>query len=345
MSYSSNELSVLTYVVNFYESNNFKFIAPLIRAEFENIRSESAYCSRLYKLKKEFELLQNQNEVYKKLNICNPLLKAILKPEQYETKENQELTPEITVEIDVKSEFNLDLIKAEHESFKLDMKNKFKKWKIDISKKDKELYKLKNELKKTIVDLKLTNDKLNILKTKVEKNLEEEEEKRSEITDEELEIEKIAQREVDKIWEDVMREPLGPLPEAEVKLDDELLKHINQLEDEMLPRTTSVWKENQRQNPPLHYYVVESETEEHLKYKVKFDEKNNTYFCDCPSWKYQRFHPKHRSCKHIIAIRGKDAEKQRVLENGGIWYDKKTRFKKDKTTKNTTKKTNTKKLI
>lgn len=38
-------------------------------------------------------------------------------------------------------------------------------------------------------------------------------------------------------------------------------------------------------------------------------------YCSCPAWKYQRINPLVRTCKHCIALLGKDNEEARVNAN------------------------------
>ena len=70
------------------------------------------------------------------------------------------------------------------------------------------------------------------------------------------------------------------------------------------------------------YFNVISDSEDDTKYEVRYSKtkpSENSYYCSCPAWKYQVLHPKLRTCKHIKAIRGEEAEKQRIIQNGGEW--------------------------
>ena len=124
-------------------------------------------------------------------------------------------------------------------------------------------------------------------------------------------------------------------------VDQELTIYLNKVEQETKVRTMEEWEQNQTTNPPLQHYNIKSTTDSNKQYKIKFSKKFNSYYCECPSWIYQNHNHKGRTCKHILAIRGEEAEKQRIQENGEPWFEKNQRYKKPKkkTEKNTKKKT------
>jgi len=390
MSYSQRELDVLTYVGYHFESKDYKLIAPLIRREFNNIRSETAYVSRIYKLVKEgntwdstvnpfvrYPFLITFNSLKINTPLLQSVLKSVLKPTnknaqktQTETTEKKEIQTVLTEEFivfsnEIKREEpeetkeetheketqtedkeNLMLI-SEYQHYRLEVVNKFKNMKQKINKKNKKITELEMDLAINKKDAEIVSDKLKLLTDKIKtltsgirnvKNRIEEEEKRE---SEEIPYYNAANFDTEEMNiftqakdEDNIRIDFGDsdmeVENKEVKLDENLLKYMETLENETVPRTIGEWKKNQIKTYPLHHFIVKSEQDENKQYKIIYIEKNNSFFCECLAWKFQNLNPKHRTCKHIKAVRGEEIEQIRIEYNGGIWFTKKTRVLRKK---------------
>ena len=94
------------------------------------------------------------------------------------------------------------------------------------------------------------------------------------------------------------------------------------IDKEIIPKTTSEWKQTQTTKPPLLHYTVKSESSEYITYNIEFFKEHNCYTCECLSFKYQMIPHKIRTCKHIISVRGIDNEQNRIVDNGGVWRDR-----------------------
>lgn len=86
-------------------------------------------------------------------------------------------------------------------------------------------------------------------------------------------------------------------------------------------KTIEQWKNNQTTDPPCPCYYVLSETRPNYFYFVI--NHGNGYICTCPAWKHCLYNKNQnidqRTCKHIIAIRGESAERDRICANKGVW--------------------------
>ena len=279
MSYTIQENLVISYIASFFEKSDFKFLAPLVRDEFNNKRSVQAYISRIYKVANENPALIEKHNVFNILNIKNSLLYSCLKPNDEEKETEQQ----------------------------------------------NEIQSLKNELKSL-------KDDIIFLKTSLQNF---KKEKKEEKKEEDEDVYKI----VDDIFQKAMQEELPIQPDVKAVLDDSLLKYLDDVDKETIPKTIEEWKEQQTQEKPKQYYCVKSASKDKIGwsgfpiYKVKYSERDNSYYCECPAWKYQHLHPKHRTCKHILAIRGEEAEKARIESNDGIYLTQSERYKKVKKVK------------
>ena len=119
--YLEDEIMIMKYIVSFYDSGEFKFFAMLLRKEFNNLRTEGAYCSRMYQIKKSNDLLSNQKVEYNKLNISYFLLNLALRPVT-ESKSIEIQTEK--VEEEMKSDINMELLMKQKETF-----NRYRKFK------------------------------------------------------------------------------------------------------------------------------------------------------------------------------------------------------------------------
>lgn len=135
MNYSRHENNTLLYVASFLNTSDFKIIAPLIRKEYENIRSVKAYITRLYFIKNKFEPMINRNKEFMELNLEYDLLKSALKP------------------IEFKKNININLVKAEFEHYKIEVNKKFSQYKKTIEE-QKKIIELQNEKQKPILKIK-----------------------------------------------------------------------------------------------------------------------------------------------------------------------------------------------
>ena len=92
------------------------------------------------------------------------------------------------------------------------------------------------------------------------------------------------------------------------------------------PLTTTDWLKNQTDKPPTDCYKVHSETIKGTVYTITYIRHTDAYICDCKAWSlcFYNINQKHccRTCKHIIAIRGYNNEKNRIVANDGQWLYK-----------------------
>ena len=90
--------------------------------------------------------------------------------------------------------------------------------------------------------------------------------------------------------------------------------------------STTDWLQNQTVQPPTDCYKVHSETTKGTVYTITYVRHTNAYICDCKAWSLCFYNinqkPCCRTCKHIIAIRGYNNEKARILTNKGEWLYK-----------------------
>lgn len=76
--YTVKELNVLEYIVDNFNTSDYKFLSVLLKDEFNNTRTEKAYLSRLYKIYNGY--ISNKIINYSDLNIKNKFLKKFLEP-------------------------------------------------------------------------------------------------------------------------------------------------------------------------------------------------------------------------------------------------------------------------
>lgn len=193
--YSYIENDLLLYIVSFYDTKDYKFLAPLLKQEFGNIRSENAYISRLYKLHKMIHIYKNRNQVeeYSKLQISNVLLNKILKPDDSDIN------------------YKMNLIKAEYASYKLDVNERFNKIKHELSLAKYEL----EQKNKRIEELE------ELLENKVDVDIELPDEQEMTILDDDDEIENTAQSIANTAWFNAMSTPIEN-KDYTVTIDDNL---------------------------------------------------------------------------------------------------------------------------
>jgi hypothetical protein len=331
MSYSTKESLVIKYIANYFNTNDFKILAPLVRNEFGNHRSEQAYISRMYNVLKNItndNQNQNQIELFNILDIKSKFLYKLLQPEP---KFEVEITDIISINNEEKEEIDYNFYQVEYQTYQLELRHQFRKLRKIIDDTNKDIVKLKKSLDKEHQKYNDLKEKLN--KEKVSLSIQTEEiivrknEKEvdcdGDIFMEERDPDMIARKIVDNIVDNVFQESTE-IEETQISpLDAELFKYLDQLETEIVPRTIEEWKQNQIQTRPLHNFVVKSETQEGLKYNVNYSGEKNSYYCECHYWNYQKVEPELRTCKHILAIRGEEAERTRIQNNNRVFGTKK----------------------
>lgn len=283
MSYSRHELNTLSYVVSFFDSSEYKFIAPLIRKEYGNVRSVNAYVSRMYVLRSNPALMVNQTEEYKELHLSYSLLKAALKPEvEVEIVQDKSIqTEEEEEEKEDEEKYNINLVKAEFHHYKMDVKNNFLRMKKIIQEQQDKIDELNVELTKKI-HLEVSNNIGDVDVEMVDRSEQEEEEEKK--------------------------------PEEEKK-NKRTLSEMRESDSLIPKRTTSEWRKHQLKEHPKNSVTVFSDTDEEIEYSVRYDKKQNGYYCDCLAWRYQHIASNFRTCKHIRSVRGEVAESQRINSN------------------------------
>ena len=90
----------------------------------------------------------------------------------------------------------------------------------------------------------------------------------------------------------------------------------------MIPKTITEWEKKRTIHPPTHFYSVISDRDNSKSYKVTYSSSSNAYQCECKAWDNINQEQNQRTCKHIIAIRGENEEKQRITKNKGKWLYK-----------------------
>ena len=166
-SYSEKEINVLEYIVDNINTSDYKFMSSLLKIEFNNIRSETAYLSRLYKI--NGGEISNKIINYYKLEIKHPLLKKLLEPEIYSKEESSDcweynginLIQEDNInEINIKStqtistgiqtdpikNYNMKLNRSEYEGYKLQIRIQRNQLLRKVGKRDMEIHYLKNKI-------------------------------------------------------------------------------------------------------------------------------------------------------------------------------------------------------
>lgn len=271
MSYTNQEVEILSYVVSFFDSNNFKLLAPLIRKEFGNVRTASAYVSRMYMLKGivlSLPLSLDQVEEYNKLTFTFNILKNVLKPEE-EEEEKEETT---------------SLVQAEFYHYKITAKRDFLNLKKQLQKEKEKVKELERKLEEHVEKTvsissspfpympKLERHNAEFINIEDVINLKEEEEEKMEV------------------------------PVEVPVFSESLIKYFDQLEEDMKPRTIEEWGKYKLQTKPTHHVYVKSEADKDKKYMVRYIGNTNSYHCECLAWKYQKVDPVLRTCKHINAV-------------------------------------------
>lgn len=94
-----------------------------------------------------------------------------------------------------------------------------------------------------------------------------------------------------------------------------ILNNISICEDDYSIKTTDEWiKLCGYDLKPGESVMVKGKKDE--IYKVTRSKKiPESVYCSCPAWKYQRLNPVIRTCKHCVAVCGKEAEELRVKNN------------------------------
>ena len=89
----------------------------------------------------------------------------------------------------------------------------------------------------------------------------------------------------------------------------------------MIPKTITEWEKHRTSKPPKHFYSVVSDRDNSKSYKIIYSPSSNAYKCECKAWECCWYNinqeQNQRTCKHIIAIRGENVEKQRITQNKG----------------------------
>ena len=102
----------------------------------------------------------------------------------------------------------------------------------------------------------------------------------------------------------------------------------------MIPKTITEWEKQRTSEPPKHFYCVISDSNKNISYKITYSSSSNAYQCECKAWECCWYNinqeQNQRTCKHILAIRGENEEKQRITKNNGKWLYKRAKKKPEK---------------
>ena len=102
----------------------------------------------------------------------------------------------------------------------------------------------------------------------------------------------------------------------------------------MIPKTITQWEKQRTVDPPKHFYRVISDSDNSKSYKVTYSSSSNAYQCECKAWECCWYNinqeQNQRTCKHIIAIRCENEEKQRITQNKGKGLYKPAKLKHKK---------------
>ncbi len=292
MSYSQRELNTLSYVVSFFDTCDYKLIAPLIRKEFDNVRTVCAYVSRMYALRGSVNLT-NQNDQYNQLTLNYLVLRNAL---QLEDEEDQGDSREEVVG-------HLYNMQSDFHHYKIQTKQHFLRVKKLLQEANNKVSNLEIELAKEQQDAKTALKKLKVFKRKVKGAFSRE---KSEALSPLPQLKRSnAQFFSESEKDDEKKEKKEIKEELEPKYDQELMNYVEQMEKDMRPRTTAEWKKNPMKTKPTYPVYVTSETDKKKKYQVRYVKKTNSYYCECLAWKYQNRAPNSRTCKHIRSVYGK----------------------------------------
>ena len=272
MSYTQQELDTLSYVVTFFGTTDYKFIAPLIRKEFGNVRTVGAYVSRMYCINIGFNL-SNQLEQYNRLTLNNVLLRRVLKPEEEEEEKEDE------------EQLNINLIQSEHYHHKIEMKLNFQRLKNLLQKEKDKVARLESELKTKTGELpELTRSNAEFFEPPFVPL---------------LQMPKLERANCDVVIRDLEEEEEE---KQTVVFDEGFTEYFEQMQKDMIPKTIQEWTKNPLKTKPTYPVYVKSQADNTNKYKVRYIEKTGSYHCECLAWKYQKMDPKIRTCKHINAV-------------------------------------------
>ena len=101
-----------------------------------------------------------------------------------------------------------------------------------------------------------------------------------------------------------------------------------------IPKTITEWEKKRIIYPPTHFYSVISDRDNSKSYKITYSPISNAYQCECKAWECCWYNinqeQNQRTCKHIIAIRGENEEKQRITQNKGEWLYQPAKLKPKK---------------
>lgn len=294
-SYTPKELNTLSYIVSFFESSDYKFLASLLKKEY-GLHSESAYVSRMYILKKSGIRWMEKLEKYNILNVKNSMLKAVLKPENMverssnlvNTTCNLTIEPQRSINIDPVCPVHSELVdekyyanlNAEFNHYKVKTRDNIKRMNKILQQRNDKVKELELELQKQEQAAATIVKKLKLLKTQIETRV------RNEVVRDDGEVKR------------------------EEPVDENLTTYFDQMKKIMVPRTIEEWKKNPLKTNPSHPVYVKSDKDKSNKYKVRYFKDTKSYHCECLAWKYQKLNPHLRSCKHINAVFG---ERPRIL--------------------------------
>lgn len=293
MSYTTSELNALTYVVTFFESSDYKFLAPLIRKEFGNVRTSSAYQSRMYCMRKDVDLNKpNQTSEFNKLDLKFNLLKKALKPEP---------DPRI----------NINLVQAQYHHYRIETKQNYGRMRKLLEEEKNKVKELESKLENENQQAGLVMEQLEVLKTRITNfGKPKLERKNVEIKTNPMRMPnksylQVVEQTLVKEEEEEKQEELPKREPVKVRFDENFLRYFHQVENDMIPKSIKEWKKTPLKTKPTHPVYVKSETDESKMYKVRHIGKTNSFHCECLSWKYQHVPPTQRTCKHINAVFGK----------------------------------------
>ena len=89
------------------------------------------------------------------------------------------------------------------------------------------------------------------------------------------------------------------------------------------PKTITEWEKHRTIYHPKYFYCVISDSDNSKSYKVTYSSISNAYQCECKAWECCWYNinqqDNQKTCKHIIAIRGENVERDRILTNKGKW--------------------------
>lgn len=289
-SYTPEELTTLSYIVSFFDSSDYKFLASLLKKEY-GLHSESAYVSRMYILRKSGLQWNDQVEKYNTLDVTNRMLKAVLKPEEEEKSEDS-TTSEISVHTEQKvvNEQSFANLDAAFCFYKMKTRDNFKRMKNILQTQNDRVKELELKLEKQEMDAGVVYERLQLLKARIDNTR----------------FKPRLERHNVVISDIVIRDPEEEEEIGKVTFDESLNEYFKTMREEMEPKSIVEWKKNPLKNNPTYPVYVKSEKEDDNKYKVRYLKKSNSYHCECLAWKYQEIDPCLRSCKHINAVFGKD---------------------------------------